>query len=233
MNAMKNKIKSQRGASITFALLLFLVCAVVSIVVVVAGSAAAGRMSQRAETDQRYYAVTSAVELLCDDFKGMKVTVEYSKKTVEGKPSENAVEVTSVDKAGEPKIITDPELAVLTTMSNKLVQLIANCDGVSPDKEYTLSASGGPTGSVLDCEIKAHVKKDGRVVFEVSNKKTENAAKQITYTLQAVFQANISQSTSQYYVEDGENGKTSMDRVTTTLIWSVNSIEKGTVPVDS
>ena len=75
MNAMKNKIKSQRGASITFALLLFLVCSVISIVVVIAGSAAAGRMSQRAETDQRYYAVTSAVELLCDDFKDMEVTL--------------------------------------------------------------------------------------------------------------------------------------------------------------
>ena len=51
MTAMRNKIKSQRGASITFALLIFLVCSMVSIAVVVAGTAAAGRMSQRAETD--------------------------------------------------------------------------------------------------------------------------------------------------------------------------------------
>ena len=41
MIAIKNKLQSKRGASITFALLLFLVCSVVSIVVVVAGSAAA------------------------------------------------------------------------------------------------------------------------------------------------------------------------------------------------
>jgi len=187
-------------------------------------------MSQRAETDQRYYAVTSAVELLCDDFKGATVKVEYSKKSADEAPSESAVEVTDVDKSGVSKNIKDPEIAVLTAVSNKLVQMIAKCKDVSSDKEYTLSASGGPTGSVLDCEIKAHVKKDGRVVFEVSNKKAEDAAKQITYTLQAVFQANISQSTSQYYAEDE---KTSMDRVTTTLIWSVNSIEKGTVPVAS
>ena len=231
MAAMKNKLQSQRGASITFALLLFLVCSVVSIVVVVAGSAAAGRMSQRAETDQRYYAVTSAVELLCDDFKGMTVTVEYSKKSDDSKPGVSAVEVTKViDQTGSQRNTKDPELAVLTAVSNKLVQLIAGCDGVLHDKAYTLSASGGPTGSVLDCDIKAHVKKDGRVVFEVSNKKAENAAKQNTYTLQAVFQANITQSTSQYYAEDG---KTSMDRVTTRLIWSVNSIEKGAVPVAS
>ena len=53
MQNLKIKLRSETGASITFALLLFLVCSVVSIVVVVAGSAAAGRMSQRAETDHR------------------------------------------------------------------------------------------------------------------------------------------------------------------------------------
>ena len=77
------KLKSKRGASITFALLLFLVCAVVSSVVIVAGTAAAGRMSQLAQMDQRYYAVTSAAELLRDLIDGKKVTVECSKETLD------------------------------------------------------------------------------------------------------------------------------------------------------
>lgn len=64
MNAIKNKIGSREGASISFALLAFLVCAVISSVVIVAGSTAAGRMSQIAQSDQRYYAVNSAAELL-------------------------------------------------------------------------------------------------------------------------------------------------------------------------
>ena len=51
MNALKNKIKSQRGASITFALLLFLVCAVISGIVIVAATAASGRMDQIAESE--------------------------------------------------------------------------------------------------------------------------------------------------------------------------------------
>jgi len=227
MKAIKNKLQSKRGASITFALLLFLVCAVISIVLVVAGSAAAGRMSQRAETDQRYYAVTSAVELLCDDFKGMQVTVEYSKKSSDPKPATSDFTITSVtDKAGSTKNTKDPEIAVLTAVSTKLVQMIA---GLEPENEtYTLTATGGPEKSALDCTIKEYVKKDGRVVFEVSNKAVAGVAKQNTYTLQAVFQAKISQSTSQYYAEDG---KTTMDKVMTTLVWSVNSIEKGTVPV--
>ena len=64
MNALKRKLTSQSGASITYALLLFLVCAVVSSVVLAAGTAASGRMSQSVESDQRYYAVTSAAEFL-------------------------------------------------------------------------------------------------------------------------------------------------------------------------
>ena len=60
------KIRSETGASITFALLLFLVCAALSAVILVAATTAAGRMRNLAETDQRYYSVTSAAELIKD-----------------------------------------------------------------------------------------------------------------------------------------------------------------------
>ncbi len=66
MRAIQKKIQSRRGASITFALLLFLVCAVLSSVVIVAATTSAGRISKLAESDQRYYAVTSAAELIAD-----------------------------------------------------------------------------------------------------------------------------------------------------------------------
>ena len=64
MQTIKRKLGSRRGASITFALLLFLVCAVLSSVIIVAATSSAGRMSKLAETDQRYYAVTSAADLV-------------------------------------------------------------------------------------------------------------------------------------------------------------------------
>lgn len=228
MNAMKNKIKSQRGASITFALLLFLVCSVVSIVVVVAGSAAAGRMSQRAETDQRYYAVTSAVELLCNDFKDKRVTVEYSKESTATNVPENAVSVTKI-VAESDSTGTDVKdnYTVLAEASKQLVTKIANPAPVTatttPDD--TLTLTGGPEGATLGCNINEYVKRDGRVIFEVSNAEVEGATKQSTYTLQAVLNANISQSKSQYKTDAG----TTMEKVTVTLVWSVNSIEKGTV----
>ena len=72
-----HKLRSRRGASITYALLLFLVCAVLCSVIITAGTAAAGRISKMAETDQRYYAVTSAAELLKDMIEdGDPVVVE-------------------------------------------------------------------------------------------------------------------------------------------------------------
>ena len=79
MNAIKNRIRSQRGASITFALLLFLVCAVLSSVIIVAATTAAGRMSGMKETDQRYYAATEAANRLESLFDDAKIEVTYNK----------------------------------------------------------------------------------------------------------------------------------------------------------
>lgn len=70
------KLRSGRGASITYALLLFLVCAVIGSVVLAAGTAAAGRVSQLAKADGRYYAVTSAAKLFRDELDGQSYTVE-------------------------------------------------------------------------------------------------------------------------------------------------------------
>lgn len=81
MHTVNNKLRSRRGASITFALLLFLVCAVVGSVVLAAGTAASGRLAKLAESEQRFYAVNSAAELvvsqLCGDAN--KVTIGMKK----------------------------------------------------------------------------------------------------------------------------------------------------------
>lgn len=78
---MIHKLRSKAGASITFALLLFLICAVLSSVILVSATAASGRMAGIAESDQRYYAVTSAAELLKELIDGKSVKIE---KVTEG-----------------------------------------------------------------------------------------------------------------------------------------------------
>ena len=82
VHTFNSKLKSPRGASITFALLLFLVCAVVGSIVLAAGSAASGRLSKLAESDGRYYAVTSAAELLRDSVADHSYVLTMEKQTV-------------------------------------------------------------------------------------------------------------------------------------------------------
>ncbi len=72
------KLRSSKGASITFALLAFLVCAMVSAVLLAAASASSGRLSDIAQMDQRYYAVTSAAQLFCESMDGTGYSIERS-----------------------------------------------------------------------------------------------------------------------------------------------------------
>ena len=79
---MLNKLRSRKGASLTFALLAFLVCAVISAVLLASASASAGRLSGLVEADQRYYAVNSAAQLFCDALKDQKFTVNWTREVV-------------------------------------------------------------------------------------------------------------------------------------------------------
>ena len=80
------------------ALLLFLVCAAVGAVILAAAAATAGRMSEKTKTDQRYYSVSSAAELLADQLCGKKVKIERVRTTTtEVTLSMNGTTVTTSD----------------------------------------------------------------------------------------------------------------------------------------
>ncbi len=81
LRAAGSKLRSDRGASITMALLFFIVCAVIGSVVLAAGSASAGRMSSMTATDQRYFSVSSAAQLIREQIEGSSVTV-VSERTI-------------------------------------------------------------------------------------------------------------------------------------------------------
>lgn len=98
-----NKFRDERGASMSVALLLFLVCAVVASIIIAAGSTAAGRISNLAKSDQLYYSLTSAAQLVRDELDnegaGQPVTVEVAYEHDEGSteefdPSSDSLDVT-------------------------------------------------------------------------------------------------------------------------------------------
>lgn len=95
MNQIKRKLRSRRGASITFALLIFLVCAVVSSVVIVAATTAGGRLSGAKESNQRYFAVTAAADVLRDTLEGESSGATLITYTVgdDGNPDEDSLTV--------------------------------------------------------------------------------------------------------------------------------------------
>lgn len=135
MQAVRNKIRSRRGASLTFALLLFLVCAVVGSVVLTAGTAASGRLAELAESEQRFYAVNSAAELMVDQLCGEnnKVTIRIEKDTTAGAdedtytttiiPSETADTELSKDLAAYLVFGTDAHTVSLTRQEFDAIEL--------------------------------------------------------------------------------------------------------------
>ena len=76
LSRLQSKLSSQEGASITYALLLFLVCATVSSIILAAGTAASGRISKSVDSDRRYYAVTSAARLLKDVIEKYDIRID-------------------------------------------------------------------------------------------------------------------------------------------------------------
>jgi hypothetical protein len=62
-----HKVRSQRGASLSMALLVALVCSVVASIVLSAATAVSGRQSQLAEMERSYYNVTSAARIFWDE----------------------------------------------------------------------------------------------------------------------------------------------------------------------
>ena len=194
MNRVKRKLNSERGASITWALLIFLVCAVVGSVVLVAGTSASGRLSKLAETDQRYYAVSSSAGVL-RDVLGQSVTVKRTVSVADDVKTYKIDYGTSPDKIIKSlvmELMTWPDAtAAGTTNENlfwtvdapalpsaKTVQLRMTGEGDLSTLGVTGSLSLGPDGSILAEISKGNFRMQltfelNRTITTVDNEKTD------------------------------------------------------------
>ena len=127
MQAIKNKLRSQRGASLTFALLIFLVCAVVGSVVLAAGTATSGRLAGSTDSgkvgtmvgmEQRYHAVNSAAELLKKELTSGKTTATITKTTTTTTVTTSYYDV---DNDGNVYLhhVDDPDIIPIETYTSK------------------------------------------------------------------------------------------------------------------
>ena len=177
-NRIKNKLCSQAGASITYALLLFLVCAVLCSVLLTAATASSGRMSQIAETDQRYYAVTSAAKSLKDMIEGSPVSIvkvqtegEEGVLTylVSGKMTGeiNDTDLTEDNLINKVKIDSIPKDAakmIDSALSKKDLNLVFNSADTSVKPE------------LLNVTIKEKIDDDSNITFTIYNTKNSKGS---------------------------------------------------------
>lgn len=74
MKRVWEKLKSRDGASILFAILVFMLCILAGTAALTAAAANSGRYSHLREEQQKYLTVSSAAKLLRDEIAGMTVT---------------------------------------------------------------------------------------------------------------------------------------------------------------
>lgn len=227
LNSIKRKLTSQTGASITYALLLFLVCAVVSSIILAAATAASGRISGSVSSDQRYYSVTSAVQLL--------------KKQIDDGKS-NTIVCPGIEKNGE--IDFDPEKTYLATFDKDaldstlgikefgsvVVGGLGGLKDVSLDENNQFSQTltcavsvGGVTTDALEVEIIQTIiaGEFPMMTLDVYNKDATNGK----YTLRLTFTADVEESVGKKKKKDTSGVETIDYTVTKKITWNYYSIE--------
>ena len=230
-----NKLRSQTGASISFALLLFLVCAVLCSVILTAVTAASGRMSNLAETDQRYYAVTSAAELLKDLFDEETVKIE---KITTGKREEtykNGSVSSSTTYGNDYSLKLNSEVvndsspsfsSIVTDAAYKYFKGEESGD-FSPQSPYSLKIEPDIDGNTdsLAVDIKEVIDSNGNITLTVGDQ----------FKIELVFSASVTgpmtneaagTSTTEIISDNKYTIETEMTKTeTTTLTWTLTGIK--------
>ena len=81
MSRFADIVKDERGVSLPLALFLFMICALLAAVVLAAGTTVIGQHANEADSNQRYYAVSSAAQMFSDVLDGQSVTVSVQKSS--------------------------------------------------------------------------------------------------------------------------------------------------------
>ncbi len=186
MKRAAEKLKSSRGASLMMALLLFLTCAVVGSAVLTAGTAASGRMSKIAESDQRYYSVNSAANLLIDLLQDQTVTV---RKVESSKGSGAELYYRSKDDTA----FTKYESLTKATLPVEMAYLITSG---STDAELKLSSDDFPSDDLNPspfADVRGKLSPEGKLEFTIVSAVKDSAPAAETtqkYTLAVTFAAD-------------------------------------------
>ena len=110
MNAVQRKLHDRSGATLTVALLFFVMCAAAGSVILAAATTSTGRLAELQASDQNYYAVVSAAKLIRDEIDGQTIGVKQTE-------TKTTTVTTSTDNGGTPDDTSDDTIVEETTVT--------------------------------------------------------------------------------------------------------------------
>ena len=243
------KLRSQEGASLPLALLLFLICAMAAAIVLAASTTAAGQATNMQESNQAYYSVASATNLLRDqlvksDGEPHQVTVAVAKGpgnsynaviSVDGSKVNNSsgvkssllVQMATLLLSGkEESTVAGAESQIISAAQNNWVNWAEQSVFKQGEIKYTLeaSATGLDNASALTVDVKASLNSYGNLVFTISKKKgTGNNAQTL-----ALFNLTCELDYEQETMEGTQSGQ-AVEIKYITLSWTPTTVAKAPV----
>ena len=238
----KRKLKSENGASIAFGLFLFLICMVISSIVIVAATAVSGRLSNLAKMDQKYYFVNSIAENIKREFDEQTIFVEKNKITLLDEDGDKKTGSENVQYTITYKDVSGKEIqpgSLMVSIANYAVFGIGNPTTLS-ESEYdvesvkTVESSVGNTYNVVFTDEKSIArnatlsyvyKTDGKLYISI----TDNIDSKENYTLNMVF--TIENTTSEHFEKEVIDYNNNQARLIETnsfgIKWNLREITKG------
>lgn len=240
----KGIVQSQRGASLPLALLLFLICAMTASIVLAAGTMAAGRSSNMAESDQAYYSVVSAVNLFRDELEGHEVTVAVKATDPEGSNPSYQVLVTTDGLTATSDYNLLERAAIFLLFKNAVVEDAAGAQSAASnyftvqggDWSTWPSASDFSTGKfrtlnlthsntayqdALDLKVDCNFNNGGDLVFTF-RKAVDSAGEKDSARLSLTCETDMEAGG----IESSETGS-DVEIKYATIKWAPTSVEKG------
>ncbi len=205
LNKIKAKLTSNEGASIIYALLLFLVCSAVSSIILAAATAAAGRISGAVSSDQRYYSVTGAANLL-------KKTLDNQSNTIKTVTSPDGESTTTLDDVVWDAMSEND----ITTNASAIIAGLKNND--SPVDISILIDGFSDLGIKVTRKVDVDKK---QMILDISNNESGKSEDDATYTLRLILTAGVETKNGKKKMASGEI----VTSQTTKVRWNYYSLE--------
>ncbi len=246
MSRIRTRLRSEQGATLIYALFFFIICAVVGSVVLTAGTAAAGRLSQAQKMDQRYFAVNSAAEMLewemnQDAARVTVVTKSQSKDTITstltkaGEKWNEGERSRSRTPVGEPATTTSGTSAPIAALLLDAVNLADNTAVTNKTiQDIELSCDAGDTLKTMgDLGVDAKYNITITLRDTIGDKPNQRYYLTLDCPAHIATKTDVQEKTTEVKVEGTGDTRTRNEKrdvtttVTKTITWSVAATMKG------